>query len=333
MSHNCATEGGYYHTELYNKYKSDDGRIYWCTICSRICFGHSHYRLGAPGDPKPPLIQGSNPFGLVRDASKRDPRLGIQLDTGCGGYEEKIMRLRAMRSYASILQPQVDVISNKEAMDELVEAMWLPPQMPRVARGINAARGFNVPLNVFRNNAPPPVNEAAAPRVAPPGSYEAPEIIPAETEDVRNAFTFDDDQPMIRFIHKNEAGTAMHRHDAVIHKDSVLVWIKNSGAHSNRCFEPAECNGFLWPDEIEAAFTHPLIAPSVTAEDRAKVAAYRERFYRNLAGGGRRRHRGGSSTDVFQPAEGATCAIKVRKGGKRTRRHRKNKRSTRKHKH
>ena len=180
----------------------------------------------------------------------------------------------------------------------------------------------NVPLNAFSNNAPPNVRQVAA-RVAPAGSYQAPEIIPAETEGFRNAFSYDEDQPMIRFIHKNEAGNAMHRHEAVINKDSVLVWIKTSGANGNRCFEP-ECNGLLWPDEIEVAFATPLIAPTVTDEDRENLASYSERFYRNMRGGG--------PLNVFQPATDSTCAIKIRKGGKKTRRYR-NKRSTRRRKH
>lgn len=280
MSHNCSLSG-YYHKDLYNKYKNDTGLIYWCTICGRICLGHRHYALGAANEPKPALLENRDPFAA-----------DCRVDNG-GGVEEKIIRFRIMRSYAAELQSEIDKIPQEYAMNELVEAMWMPSQLPRVAKRIITTGAFNVPLNAFSNNAPP---EAAARVVsAPPGSYETPEVL----TDAKNSFIPEDSLPVIRFKHKNKNGV-MTRHEFLVNKDTVLEFIRTSG-DENRCFEPA-CKGLLYPEEIEAAFADPAIADSITDADREILAAYKERFYRNYVGGRRRKstrrrlHKGRKST-------------------------------------
>ena len=49
MTHNCKDMPGFYHEELYNKYKDKSGRITWCTMCNRICSAHRHYAIACNG--------------------------------------------------------------------------------------------------------------------------------------------------------------------------------------------------------------------------------------------------------------------------------------------
>ena len=291
MSHNCSSEG-YFHNELYTKYKNSSGIVNWCTICGRICKGHSHFELGQAGAPVPPIIPGRDPFAP-----------DCRVDGG-GGIEEKIMRFRAMHEYAAELQTQVGKISHKDALDELVEAMWLPASMPRVAKRIMNTRAFNTPLNAFPNVEP--ANNNAAPRVngAPPGSFEPPQIL----TDVENSIMFNDTLPVIKFTHKNRSGV-MTTHESVVNKETLLGFLTTSGSNHNRCFEPA-CEGYLWPEEIEVAFAEPLIAPSITDADRAALANYKERFYSTYVAAG-----GASPVDVFQPVTDAICAVPPRPRG------------------
>jgi ankyrin repeat protein len=297
MSHNCST-AGYYHSELYDKYKNTSGFINWCTICGRICKGHNHYPLTVPGAPVPSVIIGKSPFAP-----------DCRVDGG-GGVEEKIARFRAMREKATELQSEVNKMDNESAMNELVEDMWGAPsrRYERTAKRILNTKAFNIPLNAFPNNTVDAPNTTI--NKAPLGSFEAPEVLTG----VENSITFNDSEPVIQFKHKNATGV-MTAHQLLINKDSLLASLKASGDNQNRCFEPA-CNGYLWPEEIEQAFAHPLIAPSVTAEDKGKLAAYKERFYRNYVGGKRRV--GGSTGDVFQSALNATCVVPPRpRGGRR----------------
>jgi ankyrin repeat protein len=310
MKHDCSLQG-YYHKMLFDKYKNDENKVTWCTICGRICFGHRHYRLGAWNDPKPELITDNNPF--APDCS---------VTAGGGGPPEKIMRFRTMRQYAAVLQREIDRIKDDDARNELVEAMWLPPSLPRVSKQILNTKRFNNNISVFANNAVN-VPVPAAPVVAgpPPGSFNPPEILPASVDNP-NSISYDDDLPVIRFIHKSEAGE-MYRHNIIVNKNTVLNFIKLSGPQQNRCFEP-ECNGKFWPEEIEAAFAEPLIAPSITDEDRVQLNNYKERFYRNFVGGGSaaklalppNAFGGASNTlNVFQPATDAECALPTHKRG------------------
>ncbi len=272
MSHNCSTSG-YYHGELYNKYKNASGIINWCTICGRICKGHSHYPLAPPDGPVPSVIAGKEPFAP-----------DCRIDGG-GGIEEKIMRFRTMREYANRLQQDVDKITHEDAMNELVEAMWMPSRMPRIVKNILEKKKFNVNISNIPNNSSIKRNGIVA---APAGSYAVPSVIEHGT----NMFTLEDDIPVMKFTHKNRAGTLVtHDESQAISKDMLMDYIKGSATQNNRCYVPG-CGGYLWPEEIEAAFANPLIAPSVTEEDKAALAAYKERFYPVYdMTGGRRVHK------------------------------------------
>ena len=289
MSHNCST-AGYYHDELYNKYKNASGIINWCTICGRICKGHNHYPLTSPNGPVPEVIIGRDPFAP-----------DCRVDGG-GGIEEKIMRFRAMREYAKRLQSEVGKITHEDAMNELVEAMWIPAHMPRIARNIVERKEFNINISNIPNTI-----ERTGIVAAPPDTYAAPTIVEHGT----NMFTLEDDVPVIKFTHKNGAGILVtHDEEQAISKDMLIDFIKGSATAMNRCYVP-DCGGYLWPEEIEVAFEMEPIKSSLTDSDRTTLAAYKERFYPvyNAAGG--------QSQNVFQPALNAVCAVPVKKRGGR----------------
>jgi ankyrin repeat protein len=272
MSHNCSLSG-YYHTGLYAKYKNPAGTVYWCTQCGRICSGHKHYALGPVTGPKPALLPSRDPFA-------RDCRVD-----GGGGVEEKVMRFNAMREKAVELQSSVGVIPHEDAMTALVETMWMPRDAPNIAAAIMSKKEYNVPLNVFPGNV---ANTAVYSGKAPAGVYEPPEILTG----VENAFTYETDEPVIRFKHKDAIGK-MHIHTMALSKKSVLDYLRRSGGKkANRCFE---CSGYLWPEEVEAAFVNPALG-FVTPKERAALDAYRARFYRDYTGTGGRRTRTAKKT-------------------------------------
>ncbi len=296
MSHNCST-AGYYHDELYNKYKNASGVINWCTICGRICKGHNHYPLTSANGPVPEVIIGRDPFA---------PDCSVD---GGGGIEEKIMRFRSMHEYAKRLQLEVGKITHEDAMNELVEAMWMPAHMPRIARNIIERKKFNINISNIPN-----AIERTGIVAAPADSYAAPTI----AEHGTNMFTLEDDVPVIKFTHKNRAGTMVaHDESQAISKDMLIDFIKGSATTMNRCYVPG-CGGYLWPEEIEAAFEMEPIKSSLTDSDRTTLAVYKERFYPvyNAIGG--------QSQNVFQPALNAIYAMPVKKrGGRRVTRKRK----------
>jgi hypothetical protein len=147
MTHNCSIEGGYYHKKLYKKFKNSDGKIYWCTICNRICSGHRHYKVQPWDTPEPelvPIIVGVNVFsGDCRGAE------------GGGGLPEKLVRFRRFKEYARELQGKIGKKTMDEAINELVEEMWNAP-FARInearRRNILEKKQFNIPTENFTAN-------------------------------------------------------------------------------------------------------------------------------------------------------------------------------------
>jgi ankyrin repeat protein len=146
LDHNCSTAGGYYHKELYNKYKNPDGTICWCTICGRICerYGHKHYAAGLAQGPTTAVLRHlvADPYGQEADCIKY----------GGGGYKEKLMRFRRMREYAAELQEQIDTKIFEDAANELIEETWNAPLMRfgKLNKMIREKK-FNIPNNAFPN--------------------------------------------------------------------------------------------------------------------------------------------------------------------------------------
>ncbi len=319
MAHNCS-EHKYYHKDLYATYKNDFGQITWCTVCGRICHGHRHYQLGPHDGPKPELAPGGDIY--TNDCSRRG-------GGGGGGPREKIMRFRTMRRVAHELLDEVDQITHNDAMDILVQEMWLPGISPRNTEKALRERRFN-DLEFPPNVAPPATQEAApaAPVEAPPGTFEAP-VVSAEPGE--NAISSDDTQRVITFRHKMRTGEMITH--SPINKDSVVVVMGQKGPHTGfDCSIDEGCEGLLWPEEIRRAFENPGIGETITEADRAALQGYTERFnayftanplpYVGAAAAAAAGHAGGAEVeDVFQQATDAVCTVPPRQqraGAKRT---------------
>jgi ankyrin repeat protein len=282
MSHKCT---GNYHKELYAKYANDDGKIYWCTICGRVCFGHRHYRKTNWNSRKPTLLPAGEPF-------ENDCRIS----SGGGGLEEKFARIRALRNTAFNLQSIIntgETVTVKRATYELVQQCWNAAPGAITTR-IMTQKAWNRPLSNFRPNIPPAGTAAAA--AAPPAfvypkddpdAYEAPRILaPGNADFGANAYTGDDSEPVMQFRHKKANGT-MFTHP-LLNKETLLMFISGSGSEWP-CFEPA-CGGHLWPAEVIQALEDPALA--ATDEEKAKAQAYKERVHGpQHAVGGRLRRR------------------------------------------
>jgi ankyrin repeat protein len=275
MNHVC-DHSHYRNEELYNKYRTPDGKTWWCAVCGRICNGHTHYKLAAH-DARPP---GLNEGG---------PLYGTTCSPGGGNVEEKIARFREMLDTYATLQDHIDTITRKDALDLVTSRMWdAPLHLTAADRDVIATiitnKSFGIDRAVFSNNsAPAPV--AAPTATAPPGSFEAPEVFVGE-----NIVGSYDEIPVIRFKHKNASGV-MHTHELVVGVATLMHYIHSrSSLTGYKCFD-GHCEGLLWPEEIELAFEHDLIKPSITDDHKAKLAEYKQRFYAAYApaGGGRRR--------------------------------------------
>jgi hypothetical protein len=117
MSHIC-NPTDIINKTLYNKYKNEFNKIYWCTICNRPCNSHGHFKV-------------SNMFGPV--PANAPNYTGIEIygqdcrNLGGGGLLEKMGRFDALRKEAKALLPLLGTISHKEARLRLGKAFWNAP--------------------------------------------------------------------------------------------------------------------------------------------------------------------------------------------------------------
>ena len=146
MNHNCKAMGGYYHKELYEKYKLQNGVIVFCTICCRICGGngHQHHELVDPSAPTAPLY----------------PQGGEYFENDCtltqygGGVIEKGARFIAMRDKAIELNQQIGKMSREKALNQIVESAWLAakatsivPSVRQAVQALEQGQGRRPPAN------------------------------------------------------------------------------------------------------------------------------------------------------------------------------------------
>jgi ankyrin repeat protein len=295
MSHNCTRLEGYYHKRLYSRFKNSQGIINWCTICNRICKGHSHYH-NEKHDTKntPEIFLG----GREVDVHEKDCRL----TNNGGGLPEKVARFRRLREVALELQDEIDKITKENAMNELVEAVWNAPLDGRRRENMKTLNEkkwrSEVPLNKFRkksNN-----KHVNAPNI--PFSGKLPT---KKNSGMNNIMMFEDDD-IIEFHHKQRDGSEK-KHGAT--KESLIKYIGDKLGEFGQptfgyCFMyPQRCDSKLHPEELKGHIPDKL------------YNNYREAF--NLMF---KDQRGGNNVNVnndnvFQKATDAFCAI-----GKNTKR-------------
>ncbi len=277
MSHNCSTAKGYYHEDLYKKYKNSEGIVNWCTICGRICKGHNHYNLAPAQGPVLPVIIGKNPFAASCEGE------------GGGGITEKLLRFRRLREHAKDLQDEVGKMGWWEAMDELCEEMWNAPMVrAKTLKTMQAEKKFNIP----NTNFPVTLLQAEnAPNV--PNTAESPIIHPTETEVFTNAMYIDNTN-ILQFRHKMANG-AWNRHDSQgqqISREAFIAFLKSmlenpTAEEFGKCWQyktrsqqaalnatqkALVCDAVLHPEEVKAAL-------DLTDAEQARLAeGYRKAF-------------------------------------------------------
>jgi len=310
--HNCSSyRGDYYHKELYTKYKGADGHIYWCTICGRISLGHRHYDLGAALGAKPELLRGRDPFSA--DCSKTE---------GGGGRLEKVARFRRLREYALELQEDVGKKTFDGAMNELVEEMWNAPLARKgVVAKINATKKWNINAALFPAPPPPPaepvIDFASFPDVVQAAGV-AEELAPTVLQGL-DAISQEPDGQVIQFHHHQPGGGTYNHENNYIGAESLEYIIgQKCGAWKTPafgfCWEPHQCRGRLWPEEIR-----PYVAAEVYADYKAKFnwrfragavgGTRRKRAYGHKHTRGGRKQNGGAPQNVFKEATNAQCYL------------------------
>ncbi len=258
MSHNCSEQRGYHHDELYKKYKNSEGIINWCTVCGRICKGHSHFILSPSQGPVPSIIIGEDPFAPSCEGE------------GGGGVTEKLLRFRRLREHAKELQDEVGKKDWWEAMDELCEEMWNAPMVRAMTLNtMLETKKFNIPNTNFPLSVPEITN---APNI--PYNGQLPFIHPEKTAMVENAYGMDDFN-IIQFRHRKADGT-MNNHAGPgqqISREAFVGWLKDVMADPiafrfGRCWQfktaaqltaltitekALMCDAILHPAEVKAA--------------------------------------------------------------------------------
>ena len=305
MSHNCYKEPGANTVDeyWYNMYKNNEGKIFWCTICGRICLGHRHYKLGAT----------KNKLELTPIRPDADPFAKECFNEGGGGLHEKMTRFTAFRELAYELQKEVGKMPRKKALEELVQEMWSAPISRlslRRAKNNLEAKKFRLPSNVF----PSPVVSNNAPNIV--RNARNAKLLPTVGPGYNTIGTTDDDA-VIQFHHRLRNGDINHHEDSKIGLDSFQEYITSnlSDGKAGPCWLPT-CTAIIHPDEIKE-----LVSLGVFPEDLYK--RYKDAFNRVQRGGG---------GDILQEAITAQCVIWEKNGGRKTRRKRKNRRTTRKYK-
>ena len=311
MSHRCPAESQYYHEDLYNKYKTPEGVIYWCTICGRIALGHRHHKLRSydsefPEDVNKALMPAGYPF--ENDCS---------LTNGGGGPMEKIVRFRRLREHALELQEDIGEKEHNEAMDELVEEMWNAPlaRKKRTIEAIMREKKWNIPLERFRENVR---NEGAA--VGPAPNVRRPEgdrdLKPKVLDEGMNFMG--EEGRLIQFRHRQPDGSINEHEENMVTKETLKGFIeeklKEFGTEEfGYCYMyPGECKARLYPEEVKD------FLPEEMYEE------YRKKFnqkFRGARGGGngtRKKRKHGSirissgATNVFVEAKNAVCALPIK---------------------
>jgi hypothetical protein len=297
--------------------------------------GHGHYAIGLANAAVPALMESGSPNAFTCDNSdERDikgyvnPATGLDIRpakiNGGGSTAEKLKRVARMIDYAFELQHSVGDISEKEAKHELIEEVWNAATMRMRFDPLKFKR-WKTDLSVFTDT-------------AAPTETVIPEAIPAEG-DIENPVVHDepgvessllDDPPIIEFKHKNKDGVMFnHVHGdedkRFIGKVSLVNFMKTMGEKLGKCFD-VECEGWLWPQEIEMAFNDPKLKDSVTDEDRAILKSYKERFNAAKApktGGAKWKF------NFLSDMENGQCYLPKKNAGNRTRKNKKRAKKTR----
>lgn len=314
MHHTCRTPR---HEKLFQKFQVN-GNIEWCTLCGRICNGeHHHYNLSLPTDKDLPSL------ARVRPTTTGDFRF---FDKDCkasggGGHEEKIKRFNRMLQYACDLQNEVGKMTREEAIQELVEEMWIAASTRnRAVRSMIEKKKFDFPC-VFPEGAEVttrPAEEQPYPDIPRPADEK--DLIPIKHEKPDNECVVEigphaDDRSVFQFQHKQPDGSIYKHEGEYICGEDLEGLIRGKDIDGKCPINPEKCKALLYPEELKG----------VVSDDF--YTSYRNNFNRANAV-----KKGGSTEGLFRPAENAVCSIEKKKAGRR-KTYRKMKKNIKKRRH
>lgn len=315
QGHNCANLSGFYHKRLYDLYKNDIGIITWCTICNRIAKGHRHYNLGFSDGDIPQLLIGHDPF--TKDCSRTE---------GGGGLKEKFLRFRRLREHARDMMEDVGKVTEKQALEELVEEMWNAPlQRKRGTNLMYVEKRFNFPSTNFP--APPkaksaiannkPVNFNSLPNIPNQNAARPPTTLAGINSIMRM-----EEPVVIQFHHVQPDGSINNHEGNYISPESLEMFIdgqikKHKTDEFGFCWAyPGDCKGRLHPDEIKPFISEELykdykgkfnwkFGPRQGGSHTRKLVKHRHSLTRKF--------KGGAPHNIFVPATNAQCYLPPRR--------------------
>lgn len=307
LGHDCKESGGYYHHELYERFKSPEGNIYFCTVCCRICLGHRHYDLK----------NWNEEHTLMMNEAGADPFSNECMTYEHGGnFEEKMARFRKLRAVALALQPQIGVAESETIQNQIVQAVW-NPTAPIGNNAVNlaaeaagawriTATNFPAVLPEFPQNLNANMVRWAEVDVRRPLADR--ELTPLAAGSGGNVFLENGD--LFRFRHRQPDGSVyVHTDDQLTSAQGLQGFIDDinrQGIRSEyfgKCFSVPDCEALLYPEEIQ---------PFVTAETYNK---YRRMFnlkFHDLA-------EGNNTVAAAGAAAGAAAAGVMGGGGRKPR--------------
>jgi ankyrin repeat protein len=268
MKHNCTAAHRYYNKRLYDIY-AVRGQIEWCTICGRITDStHTHYVLSYSDVASTERVErpAESPAEHFLDDCRR---------VGGGGLPEKLMRFRRLREVARMLNTLTGEVTEKKALNSLVEATWnapLEPLAPAVAKKLAQEKRWNIateefPPNVVTVEAPV---EVAPNVVRPPANVE--ELRPILHEAGDDLITGDKGVRVIQFQHRGEDGIINRHEGAFIGVETFVDWLRNqveseygADAFGYCWFRSGGCTARLYPDEVK-----DIVPAELYEEYRAK---------------------------------------------------------------
>jgi ankyrin repeat protein len=315
MNHKC--DVNIRHPRLYNVYKNDEGKVYWCTICGRHCTGHRHHIKSDGKETTKVGFAGEEGNVFSPDCS---------IGEGGGGPFEKIARIQAMIDKAEELESQIGVIPEYRARQLLVEAAWNPISKVKVPKG------------KFKPAPPPPAFIPDVPR-----KPEDATLLPVKVTDSKDCVAYlgehEDGRPVFRFKHRLPDGTVYtHPPEENICYDDMMNALRSTFLETKgKC---PYCAAIVHPLEVKSMLDQ--LGTAATKKQKDAYQNYRDSFNSAYKVGGGRGSRF-RMTDEDKINTELQCELPFKKKGgrnksfkkrliKRRKTYRKNLKRTRKNK-
>jgi ankyrin repeat protein len=322
MSHKCPVEGR--HEKLHKLYVGDkyEGNTLTCTICGRICADHAHLAYAPPDatvlPPKAPLTAPADYFADDCIAQ------------GGGGVPEKIRRLQTLIETACELQSEVGKMDYTEARDRLIEETWKGSQDTSITdeqiqkilteKDVVPQKCKNTFSDVEKREdaAYPNVKRPADEKALTPIKFEASGPVGAGGGGVECFIHLGTDRPVYRFRHKQPDGSIYEHVGEEICAPDLEAAIKGAEFSAKCPINPANCKGYLYPEELVGIMTPEFVNWYRRNFNREMYKVKRERDAAAAAPGANAAQQGGARRfrTIMQPMENPQCSF-PRKGGKR----------------